>query len=244
MPSPIKPPEKIILALDGLDQVDALGMISKIPKLCWVKVGLELFINGGPEFILKLRDQGKNVFLDLKFHDIPSTMAKACRQATLSGADLITVHACAGRTALLASNEAVRECSQQFGLPLPKLLAVTVLTSWEQKTFATELFINQPISQRVKVLAELASGSGINGCVCSPLELKQLRKLYPDSFELVTPGIRLKGESFQDQSRVMTPGEAIKDGASKLVVGRSITTADRPSEAFDQFCREILTDCS
>ena len=138
------PADKIILALDGMDKSSSMSLIAALPKLTWVKVGLELFVKEGPSFVDELRKQGKKVFLDLKFHDIPTTMSKSCRQAAISGAGLITVHACAGRRALEESNKAAIESALDLGLPVPKLLAVTVLTSWTSSDFAKELFF--PIS--------------------------------------------------------------------------------------------------
>ena len=239
MSSSLKPAEKIILALDGMNESEALALIAKIPNLTWVKVGLELFISSGPEFLNVLQKEGKKVFLDLKFHDIPTTMAKACRQAARTGAKLITVHACAGHKALVEANKAALEGACDLNLPPPTLLAVTVLTSWTAENFAKELFINQPLNQRVELMADLASVSGIGGCVCSPLEVRKLRKIYPHPFQLITPGIRSRDAGLDDQARVMCASEAMKVGASQLVIGRSITKSENPSEAFQCFCREL-----
>ncbi len=239
MSFPLEPSEKIILALDGMSQDDSISLISKIPKLCWVKVGLELFVKSGPGFIEFLRDSGKRVFLDLKFHDIPVTMANACRQSVKIGAELITVHACAGHKALLEAKQAVVEASMELDSRPPKLLAVTVLTSWSPKAFSDDLLINQSLNERVQSLSQLAVGAGIDGCVCSPLEVKELREIHDETFELITPGIRLLGEDWQDQRRVLTPTEAIRAGASKLVIGRSITRSSNPAEVFGRICEEL-----
>ena len=234
-----KPSEKIILALDGMTKVEAFELISQIPELCWVKVGLELFVKSGPELITALREAGKRVFLDLKFHDIPTTMSEACRQAARTGAELITVHACAGRKALSEANNAAILGAKDLDFPPPKLLAVTVLTSWSSSDFAHDLGIQQSLYERVQSMAELAFTTGIGGCVCSPLEVKALRHSYPEPFELITPGIRLPGEALHDQERVMTPSSALRAGASKLVIGRSITRSVNPSEAFQKYCEEL-----
>ena len=236
MSSSIKPSERIILALDGMAIDEVILLLKKLPEVCWVKVGLELFMRAGPDFLSILLDQNKRIFLDLKFHDIPNTMANACREAAKSGAELITVHACSGKKALLAAKEAAIEGAIESGLPIPTLLAVTVLTSWKSSTFSSELCLDQTISERVQLMAELAFQSGVGGCICSPMEVAELRIKYPEPFELITPGIRLPGESLNDQARVLTPLEAIKAGASKIVVGRSITQAMNPSEAFEEFC--------
>jgi orotidine-5'-phosphate decarboxylase len=161
--------DRIIVALDGMNADQALAFAGQIPDLRWVKVGLELFTAAGPQVVDQLRDQGKRVFLDLKFHDIPATMAGACRSAAGLGAELITVHACAGSEALAAAQEAASEAAAAAGLSLPTLLAVTVLTSWEQQRFARELAIAEPVEDYVPRLAHLAAAAGIGGCVCSPL---------------------------------------------------------------------------
>ena len=239
MSLPSNPAEKIIVALDGMTTADSLLLIDRIPKLCWVKVGLELFTQSGPDFVRLLRDKGKRIFLDLKFHDIPTTMAKACRQAVRTGAELITVHACAGSDALKESNNAAIQASVELNLPPPKLLAVTVLTSWNSNTFADDLLIDQPLEERVSSLAQLAFRAGIGGCICSPLEVPKIRQFFSDDFELITPGIRLPGDDLNDQKRVMTPPEAIRAGASRLVIGRPITRAVNPSQVFERVCHSL-----
>ncbi|WP_415400154.1 orotidine-5'-phosphate decarboxylase [Synechococcus sp. W4D4] len=217
----------------------ALAFSRGVQGLRWVKVGLELFVQAGPEVVAQLRDQGLRVFLDLKFHDIPATMAGACRRAAALGAELITVHACAGREALQAAQAAASEGAQASGLASPTLLAVTVLTSWEEQRLQRELAIDQTIAERVPSLAQLAASAGIGGCVCSPLEASSLRAQHPEPFALVTPGIRPKGSAVGDQARVLGPAEAIAAGASQLVIGRPITKAEDPSGAFAGCCAEL-----
>ena len=216
-----------------------MAFASAVPELRWVKVGLELFVAGGPAVVQQLRDQGKRVFLDLKFHDIPATMAGACRSAARLGAELITVHASAGRVALGAAQAAALESAAAVGLPAPTLLAVTVLTSWEQARFASELAIEEPFSAYVPRLAQLAAAAGIGGCVCSPLEVAALRAAHPEPFALVTPGIRPAGAALGDQQRVLTPAQAVAAGASQLVIGRPITAAADPAAAFAACCAEL-----
>jgi orotidine-5'-phosphate decarboxylase len=179
------------------------------------------------------------VFLDLKFHDIPATMAGACRSAARLGAELITVHACAGSEALRAAQVAAHESAAAAGLPDPTLLAVTVLTSWDPARFAAELSIDEPMEAYVPRLAELAAAAGIGGCVCSPLEVAALRAAHPEPFALVTPGIRPAGAALGDQQRVLTPAQALAAGASQLVIGRPITAAPDPAAAFAACCREL-----
>ena len=231
--------ERIIVALDGMAPDQALAFNAQVEGLRWVKVGLELFVQAGPDVVAQLRDQGLRVFLDLKFHDIPATMAGACRRAAALGAELITVHACAGSEALQAAQAAAVEGAQRAGQPAPTLLAVTVLTSWEEQRLQRELAIGQGIAERVSALAQLSASAGIGGCVCSPLEAAALRAQHPEPFALVTPGIRPKGAAVGDQARVMGPAEAIAAGASQLVLGRPITCADDPSAAFAGCCQDL-----
>ena len=231
------PADRLILALDRPDL--APGLVEAIPDLRWVKVGLELFVAAGPVVVQQLRDQGKRVFLDLKFHDIPATMAGACRSAARLGAELITVHACAGSEALQAAQAAAVEGAAAAGLPAPTLLAVTVLTSWDAERFRSELAIDQPLDAYVARLARIAAGAGIGGVVCSPLEVAALRAAHPLPFVLVTPGIRPAGAVRGDQQRVMTPAEAIAAGSSQLVIGRPISAAADPAAAFAACCAEL-----
>ena len=231
--------ERIIVALDGMAPEQALAFSRSVEGLRWVKVGLELFVQAGPDVVAQLREQGLRVVLDLKFHDIPATMAGVCRRAAGLGAELITVHACAGSEALRAAQAAASEAAQAAGLASPTLLAVTVLTSWEEQRLQRELALSQTIAERVPSLAQLAASAGIGGCVCSPLEAASLRAQHPEPFALVTPGIRPKGTAVGDQARVLGPAEAIAAGASQLVIGRPITKAEDPSAAFAACCAEL-----
>lgn len=233
------PAERLILALDGMDSGQAIALAQSIPGLRWVKVGLELYGAAGPAVVAQLRELGLRVFLDLKFHDIPATMAGACRSAARLGAELITVHACAGGEALKAAQDAAMVAADQAGLAPPTLLAVTVLTSWDQAAFARELAVSEPVPFYVSRLARLAAGAGIGGCVCSPLEVAALRVDHPEPFALVTPGIRPAGSALGDQQRVLTPAQAIAAGSSHLVIGRPITAAQDPSQAFEAICRSL-----
>jgi orotidine-5'-phosphate decarboxylase len=237
---PVSPADRIIVALDGMDVEQALALASALPDLRWVKVGLELFTSAGPTVVSQLRDQGKRVFLDLKFHDIPATMAGACRAAARLGAELLTVHACAGSEALRAAQGAAGEGAAAAGLPAPSLLAVTVLTSWDPGRFQEELAMAEPVEARVERLAALAAAAGVGGCVCSPWEVATLRASHPEPFALVTPGIRPRGSGRGDQARVMTPAEALAAGASQLVIGRPISTASDPAAAFARCCQEVM----
>ena len=234
------PSEKIIIALDGMDKNHIFTLLEKIPEIVWVKVGLELFVSEGPEVLSMLRDKGKKIFLDLKFHDIPTTVAKACFAASQTGAEFISLHTCAGIKALKMANEAAQEGAAKVNLMPPKLLGITILTSWTSESFSSDLLINQSIDQRVKHLAKIASNSGLGGCVCSPKEVQFLREAYPQSFELITPGIRPLGSDVNDQSRVSDASEAIRMGASKLVIGRAITQSNDPGYMFKSFCDKVI----
>jgi len=234
------PSEKIIIALDGMDKNNVFNLLEKIPEIIWVKVGLELFVSEGPDVLSILRDKGKKIFLDLKFHDIPTTVAKACFAASQTGAEFISLHTCAGMKALKMANEAAQEGASKVNLSPPKLLGITILTSWTKESFANDLLIDQSIDQRVLHLAEIALNSGLGGCVCSPREVRSLREIYPESFDLITPGIRSIGSDINDQSRVSDAYEALKMGASKLVIGRAITQSDDPACMFKSFCNKII----
>ena len=235
-----KPSEKIILALDGMEKNNVLNLLENIPEVIWVKVGLELFVSEGPGILSILKDKGKKTFLDLKFHDIPTTVSRACFAASKTGAEFISLHTCGGLKALKMASEAAKEGAAKVNLIPPKLLGITVLTSWTQEDFLEDLLINQPIDQRVKHLADIAARSGLGGCVCSPREVKFLREIYPETFELVTPGIRSLGSDSNDQSRVSDASEALKMGASKLVIGRAITQSNDPAYMFKSFCDKVV----
>nr|YP_002049340.1 orotidine 5'-phosphate decarboxylase [Paulinella chromatophora]ACB43130.1 orotidine 5'-phosphate decarboxylase [Paulinella chromatophora] len=239
-PNLLEASDKIIVALDGMDEREALNFVMKIPQLRWVKVGLELFTIAGPTIISKLREKGLRVFLDLKFHDIPTTMAGACRSAARLGAEMITVHASAGSIALLLASESALEGAKSVGMNTPIILAVTVLTSWDEYRFSKELAINESIVNHVQHLAQLASTAGVGGLVCSPLEVSSLRTTYAKPFALITPGIRLRSIIPNDQERIMTPSQALEAGASQIVIGRPITMIEQPEKIFLSYC-EALT---
>ena len=234
------PSEKIIIALDGMDKNNVFNLLENIPEIIWVKVGLELFVSEGPDVLSILRDKGKKIFLDLKFHDIPTTVARACFAASQTGAEFISLHTCSGVKALKMANEAAQEGAAKVNLVPPKLLGITILTSWTQESFVSDLLIDQQIDQRVSHLAEIASNSGLGGCVCSPKEVQFLREIYPETFELVTPGIRPLGSDTNDQSRVSDVSEALSMGASRLVIGRAITKANHPAHMFKSLCDKVI----
>ena len=231
--------EKVILAIDGLDINEAKLLLNKCPNIRWVKVGLELFTREGPNVIKTLKDLNKNIFLDLKFHDIPNTMRAACYEVSKLGVDIISVHASAGSKALAASKKASMEGAKFANVKPPYVVAISVLTSFSEEEFQNDLDRKSSIEEYVVRLAKMSFESGLDGCVCSPWEVKKLRSIYKNNFELITPGIRFKIDNKDDQKRVMTPNEAIKNGASKLVIGRSISKAKDPNKAFLDICDSI-----
>jgi len=235
----INPEEKIILAIDGLDIYQAGLLLDRCPNIKWVKVGLELFTREGPSVIKILKDLNKKIFLDLKFHDIPNTMSAACYEVSKLGVDIISIHASAGSKALMASKNASLEGAKIAMVNAPYVLGITVLTSLSSEEFQTELDRKNSIEENVVRLARLSFDSGLDGCVCSPWEAKLLRSIYKNNFELITPGIRTKIQKKDDQNRIMTPYEAIRNGASKLVIGRTITKAKDPNKTFLEICDSI-----
>ena len=231
--------DKIILAIDGLDISQAKLLLEKCPNIKWVKVGLELFVREGPRVIEILKGLNKKIFLDLKFHDIPNTMRAACFQVSKLGVDIISIHASAGLKALKDSKKASLEGATSVSVKPPLVVGITVLTSFSLKDFQTDLDRNNSIEENVLRLAKLSFDAGLDGCVCSPLEAKILRSMYKNNFELITPGIRTNIQKKDDQNRIMTPFEAISNGASKLVIGRAITKAKDPNKAFLDICESI-----
>ena len=234
--------DKIILAIDGLDVSQAKLLLEKCPSILWVKVGLELFAREGPRVIETLKGLNKKIFLDLKFHDIPNTMSEACYQVSKLGVDIISVHSSAGLKALKDSKNASLEGAKIANVKPPLIVGITVLTSFSLKDFQTDLDRNNSIEDNVLRLAKLSFDAGLDGCVCSPWEVKILRSIYKNNFELITPGIRLKIDKKDDQNRIMSPYEAIDNGASKLVIGRSISKAEDPNEALMEIFKTINSD--
>jgi orotidine-5'-phosphate decarboxylase len=225
---------RIIVALDFPDAKSALALAGRLdPKLCRVKVGKELYTAAGPALVEKLRASGFGVFLDLKYHDIPSTVAAACAAAAALGAWMINVHALGGRAMLEAARAALPKTGKQ-----PRLLAVTLLTSMGAQDM-TEVGLGGDPRAAVLKLARLAQASGLDGVVCSAQEAAALRGACGKDFLLVTPGIRPAGAGQDDQSRVATPRAAIAGGADYLVIGRPVTRAPDPLAALRAIHAEI-----
>lgn len=225
---------KLIVALDFPSGKEALDFVDRLEGSChWFKVGLELYLAAGNTVIEALRKKGHSVFLDLKLHDIPNTVAGAVRSVASLGASLLTVHASGGPAMLSAAREAAAAISGA-----PELLAVTVLTSMDQ-TQLEATGISQSPSSQVETLAKMAVSAGISNFVCSPQELAALRPISGKDGILVSPGIRPAGADVGDQKRIATPASAIADGASYLVVGRPITKAQDPKAAAQSILKEI-----
>jgi orotidine-5'-phosphate decarboxylase len=226
--------ERLIVALDYSSAKAALDLVERLSGQCrWFKVGLELYVAAGPVIVETLAGRGHSVFLDLKLHDIPNTVAGAVRSAAGLGAKLLTVHAGGGPVMLAAAREAAGGCAAA-----PRLLAVTVLTSMDAAQLAATGVAQAPREQ-VELLARMGMAAGIDGFVCSAQEVGLLREITGPAGTLVTPGIRPAGAEIGDQQRVATPAAALKAGASYLVVGRPITQAADPGAAAEGILREM-----
>jgi orotidine-5'-phosphate decarboxylase len=229
----------IFVALDVPERDTALSLVRELaPVVGGFKVGSELFTNTGPEIIRAIRATGAAVFLDLKFHDIPNTVAKAVSAATRLDVQMMTVHTSGGLEMMHAAEESAQEVSRQGGHPAPLVLGVTVLTSMDGGTLS-ELGWKPDVGKQVERLAELAVRAGLRGLVCSPLEIARLRQILPEAIELVTPGIRTGSEKPDDQKRTLTPKQAVDAGAGWLVIGRPIYAAKDPRRAAETIARSL-----
>ncbi|EOZ8549115.1 orotidine-5'-phosphate decarboxylase [Acinetobacter baumannii] len=224
----------IIVALDAKSQYDALKIVEQLdPTLCRVKVGKELFTHEGPSVVKKLQEENFEVFLDLKFHDIPNTTAQAVCAAADLGVWMVNVHASGGRKMMETCVERLKAGNYQT-----QLIAVTVLTSMGREDLKDIGLDIEPVEQ-VKRLAKLTKESGLDGVVCSAQEAKNLRELIGQDFSLVTPGIRPEGSNADDQKRIVTPKQAMLDGSTHLVIGRPITNAENPTEMLKSILASI-----
>jgi orotidine-5'-phosphate decarboxylase len=226
---------KIIVALDFKDEASTMALVEKLePSLCRLKVGKELFVRCGPELVKKLIHKGCDVFLDLKFHDIPNTVAAACQAAADMGVWMVNVHASGGRKMMQFARAAIDKCEQK-----PLLIGVTILTSLSRQDIA-EVGLDIEPAEQVLRLAKLANDSGLDGVVCSPQEVQMLKQEIGQDFCLVTPGVRPAGAAIGDQQRVMTPSEALHQGSDYLVIGRPITASPNPVIALE----DIIAECN
>ncbi|MDH5693939.1 MAG: orotidine-5'-phosphate decarboxylase [Gammaproteobacteria bacterium] len=225
---------KLIIALD-FDNLSAVEQLCDqlSPSMCRLKIGKELFTRFGPAVVETVQKKGFEVFLDLKFHDIPQTVAKAVASAASLGVWMVNVHALGGARMMTAARESLSKFSKA-----PTLIAVTLLTSHDEEDY-NQLGFKDPIALQVERLARLTHQCGLDGVVCSAQEAAAIRKLTSPTFCLVTPGIRPKGSETQDQRRILTPSEAIQQGSNFLVIGRPVTQATDPAQALAEIDREI-----
>lgn len=233
------PCDRIIVPLDVPSEAEALALLDRLPEVTFWKVGLELFVSGGAGILSELKRRQKQIFLDLKFHDIPNTMAGACRAAARYGVDLITVHAPAGQAALEAAAQAAQSGAEAAGCSPPKLIGVTVLTSLSSRALAFELKVPLELTEYALHMALMAQDSGLAGIVCSPQEVTELKRVCGDDFLAVCPGVRPEWSALGDQRRAMTPKAAVQAGADYLVIGRPITADPDPPAAFARICEEL-----
>ncbi|MCR4424828.1 MAG: orotidine-5'-phosphate decarboxylase [Firmicutes bacterium] len=243
----MKPRDRVILALDVDKEDEALALVEKVAGNVWAfKVGMQLFNSAGQDIVRRIQDLGGRVFVDLKFHDIPNTVARAVRVVTRLGCLMLDVHASGGTDMMRAAAEAALDEAARLGIPAPLILAVTVLTSIDQRQLEEELLIRGESVERVAAKwARMAQSSGISGAVCSPREIAAVRAACGPDFVIVTPGIRPAWAANNDQKRALTPGEAIKLGADYVVVGRPITHAEDPACAARMVIEEMEgTSCA
>lgn len=230
----------IVVALDVETAAEAISLAERLRGTVGMfKVGKQLFTAAGPSVVRRLLEMGEKVFLDLKFHDIPNTVAMAGVEAARLGVSIFNLHALGGSAMMRATAEKIAETCDREGLSRPLILGVTVLTSHTSESLA-EIGIDRPVEQQVVRLASLCAGAGIDGVVASPLEIIPIRQaVNSPGFTILTPGVRPAGAALNDQRRVMTPSEAIRAGANLLVIGRPITAAPNPVAAAIAIAAEI-----
>lgn len=230
---------ELIVALDVQTKEEASSRITAIgDSVGFYKIGLELFTAEGPDVVRAVKDLGKKVFLDLKFHDIPRTVERAVRSGAKLGVDLMTIHSVGGRAMIKAAADAAAE----FGAAGPKILAVTVLTSLDRGDLEDIGIAGRTPADQVAAMARFAVENGAHGLVCSPMEVGMLSRELPQGTLFVTPGVRPAGSATGDQKRVATPADAVRDGATHLVVGRPILAADDPAAAASRILDEMQID--
>jgi len=229
----------ILVALDVPTADAALKLAEQLaPVVGGFKIGSELFTAAGPDIVKRIRELGGMVFLDLKFHDIPNTVAKAVASATRLDVQMLTIHTTGGFEMMRAAEKSAQDAAKSLGLQPPLVLGVTVLTSFNNETLV-EIGCEADTEKQVLRLAQLAVKSGLRGLVCSPLEIAALRKILPAHIQLVTPGIRTGEEKADDQKRTLTPREAMNAGANWLVIGRPIYAAKNPRQAAEKILESL-----
>ena len=232
--------DKIIVALDVPTKEEALAIVEELGDAVGAyKIGMQLYNAVGPEILDEVAKRNGKVFLDLKFHDIPNTVASAARTVANLGVFMFNVHASGGYTMMAEAVKALKEESEQLGVEKPLLIAVTVLTSMSEEEMQKEVSVSRSIGEQVVALAKMAKEAGMDGVVASPLEIEMIREACGPDFLIVTPGIRPRDAALGDQKRVKTPGEAVRDGADYLVIGRPITKASDRMTAVKDIVSEI-----
>jgi orotidine-5'-phosphate decarboxylase len=232
--------DRIALALDVDNDLDALAIVDELKDLVGMfKVGHQLFTAYGPDIVRRIIGRGGRVFLDLKYHDIPNTVAKASAEAVKLGVSIFNVHSLGGLDMMKAAAESAKETAEKHDLPAPAVLAVTILTSMDEASMRKELKITRSIRREVGHLARLAQRAGMHGVVASPHEIKMLRRTIRGEFVVLTPGVRPAWANKDDQKRVMTPGEAVGAGADYIVVGRPVLKADDRRAAVEKILAEL-----
>jgi len=232
--------ERLVLALDVDDLKRADELVDKLSNCVGIfKIGSQLFTAEGAKVVNMVKEKGGKVFLDLKFHDIPNTVARAAEAATKLGVSIFNVHTSGGYEMMKAAAEATKKISMTSGIRKPLILGVTLLTSINQEILEKEIGIKKRLEEQVVHLAKLAKTAGLDGVVASSWEIKEIRKACGKDFVILTPGIRPAGKSSDDQKRIMTPREAVKSGADFLVIGRPIRNAANPVEAAKKILREM-----
>ena len=235
--------ERLVLALDVDNFKKAEQLVGKLSDYIGVfKIGSQLFTAEGAKVVNMVNDKGSKVFLDLKFHDIPNTVARAAEVAAKLGVYIFNVHTSGGYEMMKAAAEITAKTSQELGIKKPLILGVTLLTSINQEILEKEIGIKKRLKEQVVHLAKLAKAAGLDGVVASSCEIKEIRKACGEDFVILTPGIRPAGKPSDDQKRVMTPQEAIKLGSDFLVIGRPIRNASNPVEATKEILREMEGD--
>jgi len=241
----VGPADRFVLALDLDNDQEALGIVDELKGVVGVfKVGHQLFTAYGPDIVRRIIGRGGRVFLDLKYYDIPATVARASAEAVKLGVSMFNVHALGGLDMMKAAAEAAQETADKLGVPVPVTLAVTVLTSMDEKTLRKELKIMRSLQREVSHLARLAQRAGMHGVVASPQEIKMLRRAVRGSFVILTPGVRPAWAGKDDQKRTMTPAEAVAAGADYFVIGRPVLKAADRNEAVRKIIEEIETSIS
>lgn len=232
--------EKIIVALDVDSEDEAYSLVKHLsPPLNFFKVGLRLYVSCGPRIIKGLKNLGVNVFLDLKFHDIPHTVSSTAEVVTLLGVDMFNIHLSGGRDMIRATVEATRETAEKRGVPVPWIIGVTVLSSFNEKMLREETGVDRYLEQHVLALAALGKENGLDGVVASPREAKLIRKKCGEDFLIVAAGVRPLWASLGDQLRVLTPRQTVEAGANYLVIGRPIIEHPSPREAAEKILAEM-----